>query len=424
MSSIWSGSAENEELSGGERLYFIETRRQRRSAVTCRVMKAPAVQLFTADEYASRLKALRSRLTEHGIDALVVHKPENIFYLSGYQTPGYYWHMALIIPVERDPVFIPPPHEASLVPEFCWVEDVRMFPDTTDWAIAIGETLTDLGLGEGEIGLETKSWFLTADLRDRIAITLPEANMRDGSGLVEAGRMIKSPQEIEYMREAAHRSETGMRAGIDAVRAGATELEVAGAFHNALDLAGSEYSGLPAFITSGERSMLVHATWSPRVIQRNELVFLEIPGVVNRYHAAHTRCVYTGDPPGELLRADETNRAALAVAKEAMKPGTPGRDVYLAGKQVIDDANVGYKQGRRIAYGIGIAFPPGWDEGDIFSLNVDEPRPLKPGMTFHLITTMRIPGIGAVGCSDTVLVTESGAETLTTAVSPGVISVT
>ena len=98
----------------------------------------------------------------------------------------------------------------------------------------------------------------------------------------------------------------------------------------------------------------------------------------------------------------------------------PARDVFELSRAVIDDANIGYKQGRRIAYGIGIAFPPGWDEGDIFSINIDEERPLEPGMVFHLITTMRPKGLGAIGSSDTVLVTESGIETLTTAISPGI----
>ena len=56
----------------------------------------------------------------------------------------------------------------------------------------------------------------------------------------------------------------------------------------------------------------------------------------------------------------------------------------------------------------------------IFSINIDEPRPLLAGMCFHLITTMRVPGLGAIGCSDTVLVTDDGVETLTNQIKPGV----
>ena len=41
-------------------------------------------------------------------------------------------------------------------------------------------------------------------------------------------------------------------------------------------------------------------------------------------------------------------------------------------------------------------------------------------MTFHLITTIRPDGVGAIGCSDTVLVTENGCETLTSVTPPGI----
>jgi Xaa-Pro dipeptidase len=87
--------------------------------------------------------------------------------------------------------------------------------------------------------------------------------------------------------------------------------------------------------------------------------------------------------------------------------------VFEIARDRIAAGDVGYRQGRRVAYSIGIAFPPGWDEGHIISMNDGERRTLEPGMTFHLITTMRIAGIGAVGCSDTVLVTERSCETLT-----------
>jgi Xaa-Pro dipeptidase len=358
-------------------------------------------------------------MARNELDVLLVHRPENIFYLTGYQTPGYYWHQVLILPLDSEPVFIAPPHEASLVPEYCWVDDVRLYPDTSDWAAVTSALLTELGVSSGRIGLETQSWFLTVDLRDRIADQLQGATMVDGSGLIESCRLIKSPREQQYLREAARMSEQGMQAGIGAVRDGATELDVAAAVHVALDLAGCEYTGLPAFITSGSRTSLVHATWSPKKIDPDELVFLEIPGSSNRYHAAHSRSVFVGDPLGDVQQAGEVGKAALETAKGLMRPGVPARDVFEATRAVIDDSNVDYLQARRIAYGIGIAFPPGWDEGDIFSINSDEPRLLQAGMSFHLITTMRPNGMGAIGNSDTVLVTDDGLETLTSEVPPG-----
>ena len=326
----------------------------------------------------------------------------------------------MILPLNSEAIFIAPPHEAALIPEFSWVEDSRVYPDTSDWAQVTGEILKELGLTRSAIGLETKSRFLTVDFYQNIQSLLPDSQLNDGSGIVESCRLIKSASEIEYMREAAEVSSRGMKAGIKAVIEGASELEVAAAVHSELDMAGSEYTGLPAFITSGERSHLVHATWSPKLIDSGDLVFMEIPGSVNRYHAAQSRSVFVGEQTQKLIEANRVATEALETAKASMKQGVAASSVFKAGSSVINEANIGYKQGRRIAYGIGTAFPPGWDEGDIFSINIDESRPLLPGMCFHLITTMRVPGLGAIGCSDTVLVTDEGVETLTNQIKPGV----
>jgi Xaa-Pro dipeptidase len=385
-------------------------------------VRAPTYPYFGLEEYRRRLRDLRGRLAGRGVDALVVHTPENIYYLTGYQSPGYYWYQALVVPLDREPVLIPPPHEASLVEAFAWVEDYRLYQDRDD-PIAVTRTLLeDLGLGRRTIALELGSWFLTSRGARALVDGLPDARIVDGTGVVEEGRLIKSPEELGYVRQAARIAEAGMAAGIDAVRAGATEAEVAVEAHRAQLLAGGEYTGLPMFVTSGVRSLLVHATWSPKTLASGEMVFLEVPGCLARYHAAMTRAVHVGAPPPAVRHAAEVNAEALRRGKAAMRPGVPAAAVFEVVREAIDRADVGYRQGRRAGYGIGIAFPPGWDEGHIMSINGNETRPLQAGMVFHLITTMRIPGIGAIGCSDTVLVTADGCETLTGAPEPGLIA--
>jgi Xaa-Pro dipeptidase len=126
-----------------------------------------------------------------------------------------------------------------------------------------------------------------------------------------------------------------------------------------------------------------------------------------------SRAAFVGDPPELMLKGIETNTYALEQAKSIIKPGVPANQAFEVARDIIDNSGLPYKQGRRVAYSIGIAFPPGWDEGHIISINETETREFQAGMTFHLITTMRLPGLGAIGCSDTILVTENGCETLT-----------
>ena len=62
-------------------------------------MKSPRTQIFASGEYESRIRKVREGMEINGLDVLVIHSPENIYYLSGYQTPGYYWYQALILPL-------------------------------------------------------------------------------------------------------------------------------------------------------------------------------------------------------------------------------------------------------------------------------------------------------------------------------------
>lgn len=55
---------------------------------------------FSADEYAQRIRRTRERLSRAGVDVMIVTGPENIFWLTGQQTPGYYTFQALLLPVE------------------------------------------------------------------------------------------------------------------------------------------------------------------------------------------------------------------------------------------------------------------------------------------------------------------------------------
>jgi len=381
-------------------------------------MRPPIYQCFKQSEYQARLDALRSRMVEREIDVLVTSTPENVFYLSGYQTPGYYFFLGLIVFQDRDPVLIPPPHEESLVAAYSWVDDYRITLDTSSSIETASTVIKEAGHGRGVVSLEQGAWFLTANDVAEFERNLPDAAIVDSDGLVEVGRLIKSAAELVHIKSAADVAATAMQAGLDAIEVGVRERDIAAAVYQAQLSAGGEYTGLPAFITSGERSLMVHASWSDRVVGDGEVVFLEVPGSVNRYHVAHSRVAIAGEPSEMLLKGVEVNSGALQLAKDQIKSGIEIAQVFRNVKSAIDDADVPYSQGRRIAYGIGTAFPPDWGEGHIISINADEHREFQPGMVFHIITTMRLPDIGAVGCSDTVAVTPDGAETLTNRIPP------
>jgi len=381
-------------------------------------VRAPRFQYFSLEEYRERLDALRRRMEGAGVDVLLVTSPENLYYLSGYQTPGYYWYQTLIVPLTREPVFVVRVNEASNVEPLSWVEDCRPYEDFEDWIDHTRDVLADLGLAEARIGLDYDSFFLRTRDEKRLVAALPSATFVDGAGLVEEGRLVKSPQELEYMRQAARAAEAGLRAGIEACRAGVTENDVAAEIHRAQILAGSEYTGLPIFIRTGARDAQTHATWARHPLEPGDSITMEMPGCINRYHAALYGQVFLGEPPDALLRGMEIGNAIMREAKAAIRPGVPAGDIHaLVQERLREEAGESAQRNSRTAYSIGIAFAPDWGEGHILSMTQGETRPLEAGMTFHLLAGhVFLSGMERIKrscCSDTVLVTEDGCETLT-----------
>ena len=381
-------------------------------------MRKPQYLYFTLEEYQQRLDALRARMEKKGVDAMLVYTPENLCYLTGFQTPGYLVYNALIVPMDKEPVFIARGVEATIVEYMSVVEDSRPWADSEDWIAKTKDALVDLGLENKRIGVEYDS--LCALIQDYLRLTaaLPRATFVDCSGLVEQGRVIKSPQEVAYMREAARAALAAIEAGVAACAVGATENDVAGEMHRAQIIAGSEYTGFPMFIKSGPRTVMGHVTWDRRRLGAGEIIDLETPACVRRYHAAKWAQVHLGEPAKDMLKACEVATEANEAARSFIKAGVTGGEVFEVIRETAESYDMGTEPDQRVGYSIGLAFPPDWGEGHIISIKKGEERALEAGMTFHLTGThaIRWPGGGNPGmarCSDTILVTETGCETLT-----------
>ena len=120
-------------------------------------MRTPRELHFSLAEYQLRLDALRARMRRQEVDVMLIHTPENLFYISGYQTPGYYWYQTLIVPIDSEPVFITRSVEESNVEGLTWVEDSRPYTDNEDYVAKTVAVLVDLGLDRMRVGLEYDS---------------------------------------------------------------------------------------------------------------------------------------------------------------------------------------------------------------------------------------------------------------------------
>lgn len=363
-------------------------------------------QAFSDQEFKDRVARVQREMMERDIDVLLVHSPENIYYLTGHQTSGYFAYQVVVLAQDGDPHLLLRFLEKGNVDEYSWLTN----PDT--WKE--GDDLVDKTLAvvrrnsfEGKrIGVEKRAWFLTTAIYEGLIDGLPGATLVDASLLVDRVRVIKSSAEIKYIRGAAQIAEIEQRVAYATICDGATEAQVAAAVFAAGVNAGCEYTGLPHHIMSGYRYDVCHANWSPKIVRQGELVLLELYGCLERYHATQMRTIAIGGASDDVKRAADIVIAAQDAAIEAMRPGASARDIDALVRMPIRKIRPEYYN--RSGYSTGIGFPPKTAEWEVLDFNEQEDWELKEGMAFHMLALAC-----GFGISETVVVTNTGVERLT-----------
>lgn len=363
-------------------------------------------QAFSTLEFQFRLGQVQSAMAQRDIDLLVVHSPENIYYLTGHQTSGYFAYQVLFVTRSGPPRLLLRYLEKGNVEEYSWLDEADTWREGDDLAARSLEVLNSLDGPKRAIGLEKGCWFLTAKMAESLSIGVPNARITDATLLVDHIRVIKSEMEIRYLKQAGAFAEIEMRAAIGGLCHGITEAQIAATVYQAGIQAGCEYTGLPHHIMSGYRYDVCHANWSPKVIRHGELVLLELYGCMERYHSTQMRTVSIGDPPDEVKRAVDVVLAAQDAGLSRIKPGASSLEIDTLVRAAIRKIRPDYFN--RTGYSTGIGFPPKTAEWEALDFNEQHDWELREGMVFHMLALA-----GGFGISETIAVTRTGIERLT-----------
>src|SRR5436305_15298762 len=104
-----------------------------------------AESAFPKAEYDRRLSALRARMAENDFDLVLLSSPENVFYLSGQQTPGYYTFQCLCVPQSGEPFHILRGLEAMNARLNTFIADIEGYADDVHPAAAVAACLKPRG---------------------------------------------------------------------------------------------------------------------------------------------------------------------------------------------------------------------------------------------------------------------------------------
>jgi Xaa-Pro dipeptidase len=368
---------------------------------------------FSLATYRERQSKIRARLEKANLDAAVITAPDNINYLTGFDSLGYLWYQALILYRRTEPpFFLTRTSEQPCVQELSAIERASFYDIATqDPVELVARALTEAGVAQGRIGVELQSFSFSPAQYERLRQLLPKASLIDLSTLIADERLIRSPEEIAYQRSAARMADSAMRAAFAFIRPGVSEIDVAGVMARALGEAGSEYAAISPIVATGRRSSMTHAMPQRQVICAGDVVVLELAGVCNRYHAVLMRTAVVGRPTQRVREVADLQIEGFKAAIEAAKPGAAVGGANTICNQILNRLDLARNRVHRIGYSLGIAYPPSWLEAMI----VDEadPHVFEPNMTFTIEPNLSLyeEGFG-LKLGDTVLCTTQGSESL------------
>jgi Xaa-Pro dipeptidase len=363
------------------------------------------------EEFVRRYDLIQDGMAALDLDALLVRGPENITYVSGYESPGYYRYHCIVVPRQGEPVFVLRDFEWINVPEFARIAKLAKVYDWDHGPDVTVNVLRQLGLREAKrIGVEKRNFFYTVAEHETLGRGLPQTELVDATEVLWNARIIKSDEEVAIMRRSAALVDMAMLASYEATRPGATGDQINAIVNQTLLENGGEYMGLPPFVLAGERSCLPHQTGGSNRLRPDDLMYFEISASQRRYTAALMRTIFIGRPRDEWRRAAQACIDAVTAAMETIKPGVTPHDADVAARAVTTEAGCRDLHRNRLGYSIGISYPPDWGEGEIISLQQHEHRPLQAGMTFHMPPLCLKYREFGIGFSESIVVTDTGCE--------------
>ena len=370
---------------------------------------------FTFAEFSARRERVRASIDAAGLDWLVAFHPVSIHWLTGSDCKSYQEFQCLFVSARPGPLTVlARSGEANEFRDDAWVDDVRAYgggePD--DPLEAFEKVARSLGLFGKRVGIEVPAFYLHPKHYVRLVALLGDSLAAEPTNLIHDLKLVKSPTELTYIREAARRADEAMQAFALALGVGKSELELAGEVYRTLFASGSGLAASPINLVSGERSCFSHGAPTERKLRRGDYGSIEFGATCKRYTATIGRQFCVGPPTPRMRELYDVVRRASDACIAHIGAGAPATAPHEAAKRIIADA--GFERGRVHLSGYGLApgFPPSWAEP--LHLFGGSPYTLQAGMVVTVEPPIFLDDepLGA-RIIDNVLVTDNGAELLT-----------
>ena len=377
--------------------------------------------------YKDKVAKMQRSMEHLGVDGIICFKPQNTFFLSGFNPVLYSHPVVVIVPREGDAVLLVHSLRARHSADEAAIDDIRLFgmwanqkPIANDAYTAIGIIADDLKLKGKVIGYEGD--FISLSQYQKIQGITNAPKMVDVSDFLKRSRNIKDEYEINLLRLSSYLTNVGMDVALQNIRKSEAEASISAEIAMretwAKELSEFEISSfgnteggivtaLWCYSNSGYRVPYGCECPGNRIPLEAEVCLPVCWAAIDGYHSENERTVMIGKIPDNYEKAYDAMLAGRANVFEMMKAGVTASEVYDAG--VAPYIEAGFKDflPGRIGHGVGLSlheFP---------SLAKDNNLVLEEGMCVTVEPGLVFAGWGSTRHSDTVVVRKDGIEILT-----------
>jgi Xaa-Pro dipeptidase len=354
----------------------------------------------------ARLDKLNASLRASDLDAVILNPGPTLKYLTGLSFHLMERPVVLFFAKDREPALVLPELELQKVATLPYKLQVFAYPENpSEWDAAFRKAAQALGLDGKRIGVEPRNLRL---LEYRYAKTAaPEADYPDAGEVLAGLRLRKEQPEVEAMRKAVRIAQSALEATLPLITIGMAEKELSSELVTQLLRHGSEPEiPFAPIVSGGPNSANPHASPTGRMLQAGDLLVIDWGATHEGYISDLTRTFSVGEVDEEYHKIHKIVQESNAAGRAAAKPGVPCANVDIAAREVIEKAGYGKYFTHRTGHGIGME---GHEEP---YMRGDNMQILESGMAFTVEPGIYLPGRNGVRIEDNMVITESGAESL------------
>ncbi len=379
------------------------------------------------NEHKKRIETVKKTLVRKKLDALYLTSGVSFFYLTGYSYIATERPAALIVPVDGEVTFMGPLLETDHIPlKTRLIRDIKTYFDYPGKKHPIdyfAGFLKEMDLANKHIGTDNMAgaagvWGYTGP---SITKKLPKAKFVLAKEVIHNMRIIKSEEEIALIQESAKWANLAHSLLQEYTEHGLWDFDVAAAASHEASMIMKKALGpnyepqrwgrYPASAgfrgQVGEMSAIPHSIATRRSMQDGDVLVTGAGADVGGYSCELERTMILGEPTPKQQKHFETMLKAQETAFQALKPGAKCSHVDKVVERVFKNARFGSLMRHHTGHGLGLeGHEPPW-------LDVGNDEALKPGMVVSCEPGIYEPGFGGFRHSDTLLITEEGAEIIT-----------